>query len=260
MAIPSVSVICSVFNGERFLRESIESVLNQSFGDFELLITNDGSSDGSADLIEQLATEDSRILVHHQPNQGLTKTLNDSLRRARGRYFARQDCDDVSLPGRFAAQVAWLDAHPGCAAVGTRYRRIDAEGADIGFSRVPLSDLAIRFALLTHNVIAHSSVMARCDAVRSVGGYDERLRTAQDYDLWCRLALGWKLANLREPGLSRRVHGDSIGASMTQAQIANRNLIRACYHERLLALPARDLTGMALRLAARALKISRFNQ
>jgi len=256
MAIPTVSVICSVFNGERYLRESIESVLGQSFGDFEMLITDDGSTDGSADLIDQLAGEDSRIIVHHQPNQGLTRTLNDSLRRARGRYFARQDCDDVSLPGRFAAQVAWLDGHPDCAAVGTRYRRIDAEGALIGFSRVPISDRAIRFALLTHNVIAHSSVMARCDAVRSIGGYDERLRTAQDYDLWCRLALEWRLANLREPGLSRRVHGDSIGASMTQSQIANRNLIRTSYHEKLLALPARDVTGKVLKLAARVLKIS----
>lgn len=249
MPTPRVSVICSVCNGEAYLEESLQSILHQTFGDFELLVVDDGSTDGTPALLEQTAARDPRVRVFRQETQGLTRTLNILLEKARGEYVARQDDDDVSWPERLARQVGFLDGHPRCAAVGSRYVSIDEKGRRIARSRVPVSDAAIKRALLTHNVIAHSSALYRRKAVLAEGGYDTVYRTAQDYDLWCRLALKHELANLTTPLLSRRRHPGRIGVRHKAEQFRNRDRIREAFRRRL--LEQKPPKTRALRLLAR---------
>jgi glycosyltransferase involved in cell wall biosynthesis len=234
MSTPRVSVICSVYNGEAYLEESLRSILTQTFEDFELLVMDDGSGDGTPALLEKLLKEDPRVQIFHQETQGLTRTLNTLLEKARGEYVARQDDDDVSWSERLERQVRFLDENPRCAAVGSRYVSIDETGKRIARSRVPVGDAAIKRALLTHNVIAHSSAVYRRKEVLAEGGYDPTYRTAQDYDLWCRLALKHELANLKTPLLSRRRHPGRVGVSHKAEQFQNRDRIREAFRRCLL--------------------------
>ena len=233
--MPKVSVICATHNGERFLNESIRSILDQSFTDFELLLFDDGSTDSTLDILERLRGEDDRIVVQSQKKQGLTKTLNRALQQSTGSYVARHDDDDISLPARLEQQVARLDTHPRCVVVGSRYYQIDENGEITGLVRVPSADLRIKMALLTHNVVAHSAASYRRSEVLAIGGYDEFFETAQDYDLWCRVALHHELSNLEIPLLERRVHTQQVGKRDPVAQLANRNRIRRTYRDAILA-------------------------
>src|SRR5690606_37374672 len=129
--MPRVTVLLAVHNGERYIQEAIDSILAQTFGDFELLIVNDGSTDATRDLV--LSYSDDRIrLVDNDHNIGLPKSLNRGLRLAKGRYIARLDADDISEPDRLAAQVSFLQANPDVAMVGSWYRKIDGEGNTLG--------------------------------------------------------------------------------------------------------------------------------
>ena len=232
---PIVSVICAVHNGERFLRQSVDSILGQSFSDFEFLLINDGSTDDTASILDAIAGQDARVRVVHQEKIGLTKSLNRGLELARGRFIARQDDDDLSWPTRLAQQVAYLDAHSNCIAVGARYVTIDGSDKVRGRSRVPLMSSKIKRALVTHNVIAHSVAMFRREEVLNAGGYDESCRTAQDYELWCRLAVEHDLANLKPYLLSRRKHAGRIGETRLAQQLASRNRTRRQYREAILS-------------------------
>ncbi len=141
---PKVSVIMSVYNGDKYLREAIESILNQTFTDFEFIIVNDGSTDNSLEIIESY--DDERIkTINNKKNIGLTKSLNKALKFAKGKYIARQDADDVSLPNRFEKQVEYLDSHPEVALVGTSVYLIDENGKIIGkriaFAKPRIKDL-----------------------------------------------------------------------------------------------------------------------
>jgi len=249
MSAPSISVLCSVRNGQRFLPGSIESISNQSFRDFEFIIIDDGSTDGTPDILVDCAAKDDRIAVRRQENTGLTAALNAGLKLARGGYVARQDDDDLSMPGRLAAQKGYLDAHPRCAVVGSRYLSIDEDGNTVGRSDVPLGSAAIKRALVTHNVIAHSAAMFRRDLVCDLGGYDERFTSSQDYALWCALALRHDLANLKPYLLSRRLHAGQIGKAATAGQLQNRDIIRGEYRDAILEGPdtpvARGLRWLA---------------
>jgi glycosyltransferase involved in cell wall biosynthesis len=234
VSAPPVSVLCAVHNGQRFLKGSIESILGQSFRDFELIVIDDGSTDGTAEILGDCAARDDRLVVRRQENTGLTAALNAGLELARGVYVARQDDDDLSMPERLAAQKSYLDGHPRCAVVGSRYVSIDEDGNVIGRSDVPLESKAIRRALVTHNVIAHSAAMFRTELVREIGGYDERFRSSQDYALWCALALRFDLANLKPCLLSRRLHPGQIGKAATASQLENRDIIRGEYRDAIL--------------------------
>jgi len=161
--IPSVSVIMSVYNGERYLREAIDSILTQTYTDFEFVIINDASTDASSGILAKYATHDSRIiLLQNDTNLGLTKSLNIGLRLARGRYIARQDADDISLPHRFERQVRYLDEHPETMLLGAQCLLIDAQGMPIADrSHFPTTEMTIRWYLLADNAIAHPTVLFR---------------------------------------------------------------------------------------------------
>ncbi len=197
---PRVSVLMSVYDGERFLRDSVESILGQRFADFEFIILDDGSTDSTWDILNDFGSRDKRIiLIRNNKNIGLTKSLNKGLALARGEYLARQDADDLSLPQRLGIQVKFLDAHPEVSLVGTDIEIIDENGKHLIERHYPSNHESITAELLLKNhAIGHSTVLARLEALKEFGGYDERLPYAQDYDLWWRLSRKRKVANLPE--------------------------------------------------------------
>ena len=193
-----ISVVMSVYNGAEFLAEAVESILEQTFTNFEFIIINDGSSDRSAEILADFVKKDGRIRLINQDNTGLTKSLNTGLNYAQGQYIARMDADDIALPDRFAQQADYLDAHPECVAVGSKVLFVDPFGLPLWKSKHELPHGEIDAQLLTGNgsAISHPAVMIRSDALKAVGGYREHLDTAQDLDLFLRLAEYGQVANL----------------------------------------------------------------
>jgi glycosyltransferase involved in cell wall biosynthesis len=201
---PKISVILPVYNGQDYLAEAIDSVLSQSFSDFELIVINDGSSDGSAAIIEKW--DDPRVRFYQQSNKGLAATLNRMILLAKGLYIARQDQDDVSLPSRFERQVAFLDANPDVGMVGTSAEIWVGNERTNRFLRHPTDDAALKFGLLFDNHFVHSSVMIRQSVFERIGGYSEDFsrQPPEDYELWSRVMKKYMLANLPDVLLAYR--------------------------------------------------------
>lgn len=216
-APPRVSVAMAVYNGERFLRDAIDSVLAQTLEDFELIIVDDGSADSTAEILAGYGDE-RVVVITNGENVGLTRSLNRCLERARGEYVARMDADDVCYARRLERQAAYLDRHPTVGFLGTHTERIDERGRCVGVNRPPSGASRLRWRLLLGTPIAHPSVMFRRRLVEALGGYNDSLRYAQDHDLWVRLSFESQPANLSEPLLRLRRHGESISASHNEEQ------------------------------------------
>ena len=200
-----ISVILPVYNAETFILEAVNSILNQNFKDFELILIDDASFDNTASILSGIS--DSRIrLFHHDQNQGLVASLNEGLHIACGDFIARMDHDDVALPERFARQVAFLEQNPMVDVVGTGYRLIDQDG-NFGHSyRPPATSEEINWAMCFLCPLAHPTIMARREILLAHGGYDKAATFAEDYDLWERLSRKVKIANLPETLLLLRKH------------------------------------------------------
>jgi glycosyltransferase involved in cell wall biosynthesis len=186
----------SVYNGKDFLRESIDSILDQTYTDFEFIIIDDGSTDGTAEVLDSY--KHPSIRVHAQKNQGLTKALNTAISLSRGEYLARQDADDVSKPERLGKQVTFLDGNEKVGLVGTYYNRIDLRGNILQDMKPLVRSDELKKRLESHNQFAHGSVMFRRRCIECVGIYREEFRVAQDYDLWLRISERFDVANLPE--------------------------------------------------------------
>ena len=169
---PKITVLTSVYNAAAFVEESLRSILTQTFTDFEFILIDDGSNDGSSAIVDRLAAADSRLRVIHQDNVGLTKSLNRGLALARGEFVARHDADDVSLPERLRVQWNFLTDHPAYSVVGCWYDRVDATGRVIKRVRTRKSDFRIRLRLLDGNPIPHPGALLRLADVRRCGGYE----------------------------------------------------------------------------------------
>lgn len=181
---PLVSVVMAAYNAEAFVSDAIYSVLNQSFVDYEFIIIDDGSTDGTVEIIEKII--DPRIIfLRNQDNVGLTKCLNQALSESVGTLVARQDADDVSLPDRLQKQVSWFETNCDLAVIGTWAKYLDAEGKIVG-NVAPVKDPSS--ALLEENPFIHGSIMFKKEVVVNVGGYDNFFQLGQDYDLWRRVA------------------------------------------------------------------------
>ena len=219
-SIPKVSVVMSFHNDADYIEEAIQSILKQTFNDFEFIIINDCSSDGSAEIVNQYASKDERIIViKNSQNLGLTKSLNKGIQAAKGKYIARQDADDVSLPFRLEKEVSLLESHPEIGLVSCNLYLIDDEGNCIGQHKRKSDPNIISWYLLFHNHIGgHSQVMYRKQLVGDLGGYDENRRYSQDYELWSRLMLVSKIAVLPDFLLKRRKHSQSISTSKSFEQ------------------------------------------
>ncbi|MBE9047647.1 glycosyltransferase [Pleurocapsales cyanobacterium LEGE 10410] len=212
---PKVSVLMCVYNGEAHLRAALESILEQTFTDFEFVIVDDGSTDSSWQMLTEYSREDSRItLIRNQENIGLTKSLNKGLKLAEGEYIARQDADDVSFPERFEKQVAFLDRHSEVVLVSCDIERINAEGCPIGkFQRGCEPELVFWYLLFYNRLAGHSQVVFRRESVMNIDGYCENYRYSQDYELWCRLVETGKILILPKVLLQQRFHSQRVSAA-----------------------------------------------
>ncbi|PYM91385.1 MAG: hypothetical protein DME04_19060 [Candidatus Rokuibacteriota bacterium] len=210
MSVPVVSVLMSVHDGAPWVRAAVESVLEQTLGDLEVIVIDDGSTDTTPDVLASL--RDPRLVVERREHAGLTRSLNRALGLARAPLVARLDADDVALPERLARQRAFLVTYPEVGLLGTGAREVDVIGRELAVVRPPLDDAAIRQALIRANPFVHSSVMMRRTIVDLAGGYDESLPVAQDYDLWMRMSRLTRLANLPEPLVIRRLAPGRVSA------------------------------------------------
>lgn len=207
----------SVYNGEANVARSIESILRQSYCDFEFIIVDDGSTDATSLILSSFAKQDSRIVVVSQTNQGLTVSLNNAFRLAQGEYVARMDSGDFSHPRRFETQVSFLDEHSDVGVVGSWYNWVSNEHSQEVHTDTGAS--YIRWRLLFHSPFAHASAMIRSSLLREVDGYDTRFRYSQDYALWTRLSSITKLENIPEFLLDlRRASGSDISAQYKDEQ------------------------------------------
>ncbi|MBH5321825.1 glycosyltransferase [Aurantiacibacter sediminis] len=218
---PALSVAMSVYNGERFLAPAIQSVLDQTLGDFEFLILDDGSTDSSRAIIEEFAKRDARIKPILRENRGLVASLNQLLGTATAPIVARMDADDICHPERFAKQIAFLAAHPDHGVVGSWSEDIDEHdrpwptaGVDHALTNEEMQAVAARGGQL----LVHPAVMYRKDIVLGVGGYHAAFRHCEDYDLWLRLASETKMANLPERLLRYRHYAEQVSKKYVTEQ------------------------------------------
>ncbi len=223
---PRVSVVMSVYNGQERLRESVESILAQTFGDFEFIIVNDGSTDGSRDILAEYQRQDRRIRVIDQENRGLTRALIRGCKEATGYYVARQDADDESLPGRILQQVQFLERHPEITLLSCGTRFVGPEGEELftlvrGDSPQQATERmrADRCKELK-GINGHGSALFRRADYERVGGYREQFYYAQDLDLWSRLTDFGMVAFLPEVLYVVRVAPHSIRARHYRRQVA----------------------------------------
>ncbi|MBI1335754.1 MAG: glycosyltransferase [Phycisphaera sp.] len=209
---PRVTVLMPVYNAGRYLEEAVRSVLDQTWQDFELLVIDDGSTDGSGVVLDHFAQRDSRVRVVHQSNAGIVNTLNRGLAEARGELLARMDADDIAMPERLADQVAYLDQHPECVVVGGRILLIDPDGMPIREMCEELTHEEIDRKNLEAGgaAINHPSATFRLDAARKVGSYRKDYEFGEDLDLWLRLAEVGRMANLPGVVTQYRMHAASI--------------------------------------------------
>ncbi len=207
---PEISVIMPVHNGERFLREAVDSILGQTFRDLELIVVDDGSGDRTPVILDSFDDRRIRRLTNDH-NIGLTRSLNRGLENARGDFVARMDADDVAEPHRLERQQAFMAADPEVGLCGTAAGRIDEAGNGTGIVKMPLNDIEIRWWCLTGNPFLHPTVMIRRPVLAETDlRYDESFETAQDYDLWARMLEKTRGANLAEPLVRLRVHDRSV--------------------------------------------------
>lgn len=218
MTNPMVSIVMSVFNGDRFLHEAVESILDQSFREFEFIIIDDGSTDRSASILSSYQDRDGRVEVHHREHGGLIESLNHGCSVAQGKYIARMDADDVAAKDRLRLQVDFMEAHSDIGVLGGGVEWIDATGSSLGIHRNPSDDKEIKATLLHRCAFWHPTVILRREVFAWAGGYRRVVVDAEDYDLWLRMAEHFQFANLEEVVLKYRIHPSQLSMRRRKQQ------------------------------------------
>jgi len=225
-----LGVIMAVHNNATTLKKAINSILNQTFKDFQFIIVNDASTDESSTILTQAALDDKRIkIITNQNRLGLTRSLNKGLKKTKAKYIARMDADDIALPKRLEKQLAFMASHPRVALLGTAAYLIDEQGKRVGLKRHPSDYQHIYQAVLRYCPFIHPTWMLRRSALIEVGDYNENFSFAQDYEFILRLLARHQAANLPQPLLKYRVNSPKA--------ISLKNL----KHQERLALKARFL-------------------
>ena len=231
-----LSVLMSVYNGEAYLRQAIDSILNQTYQDFEFIIVNDGSTDSSRDII--LSYKDPRIrMIDNQHNMGLTKSLNRGLEKAKGKFIARMDADDISLPDRFSTQINIMQASKNVDICGAAMQIIDGNGNIIGrMGPKNIVDSDLPASILDNSTcLLHPTIMMKRSALEEVGGYNPDIRYAQDFDLWARMFLAGKKAVVIPAALVQyRQHSCQISQALREKQASYDDIIIKQYISSLL--------------------------
>lgn len=235
---PLVSVILPVYNAEKYVREAVESVLAQTLSNFELIVINDGSTDGSGEILRELAANDQRIVLVDRPNRGLVSTLNEGMKLARAELIARMDADDISLPERFAEQYRRMSEAPNLGVLGSFIVLIDADGETIRQGDYPISEGDVSAFLEAGCPFAHPTVFMRKEAALAAGGYRRAFSHAEDYDLWLRIhELGYALSNIPKPLLKYRVHDTNVSLVHREQQELATVIAKLCHRMRVAKLP-----------------------
>lgn len=216
---PAITVLMTMFNASRHLRAAIDSILRQTFADFEFLIIDDGSTDDSVKIVENYGGDRIR-LIRNATNRGQTPCLNQGLELARGEWIARQDADDLSHPRRLERQITKLRVDRNLALVGAQAWIVDDRGRFSGMLTVPTEADSIGWAMLFENPVIHTAAVFRRDVVQRLGGYDAAFRICQDYDLWLRITSEHRAANLPDRLVTYRHSPASL-------QHASRDVVRA---------------------------------
>ena len=257
---PTLSVLMTVYQGARYLPATLESVLTQSFADFEFIIVDDGSSDGTGALLDTAAARDERLAVLHNPgNQGITRSMNRLFPMARGRFVTRHDSDDLSARERFAQQVVFLDTNPDVGMVSSQIGVIGPDGTPLPVSKFVSGNdnEAIQEQLYDYNCLCQGSVMFRRECRESVGLYDETLELSEDYDFWLRMTEITRVVKLPAVLYQYRDHDGSVthrhyGQQLLRKAIGlDKALVRRFGAEppdKLVTLAARDYLEAAVHL------------
>lgn len=235
---PRVSVIMPVYNAREYLAQAITSILEQSFRDFEFIVLDDASQDGSWEIIQSFAGRDRRIVpLRNRENLKLSKTLNRGITQARGTYLVRMDADDISLPKRLAIQVAYMDAHSEVGISGGTMQVINARGKIIGRRRYHLEDAAIRGHIFRYSPFSHPAVIIRKSVLDQAGPYDPEFNPAEDYELYFRLGRLARFGNVPESLIHYRVVPRSMTTGSTRAMelktLAIRKIAVKIHHYRM---------------------------
>ena len=216
---PKISVIMSVCkNYSNFLNLSIESILNQTFKEFEFIIIDDGSTDNTSEILDSYKKKDDRILVYKQNNQGLASSLNTAISKSKTNFIVRQDYDDISDIYRLEKQYNWLKQNNDYVVCGTFAFSIDKLNNKIGSIKNVLTNQKHKKYLEYKNTILHPSVMFKKDAVINVGGYNENYICSQDYELWTRVIKKYKIANIPEYLINLRLHDKTTSTVLAKKQ------------------------------------------
>lgn len=230
-----VSIIMSVFNGEKYLNKAMDAILYQTFSDFEFIIINDGSTDRTNDILKSYT--DPRIRVFNQENRGLIQSLNRGISLASGEYIARQDADDISLPDRIKEQVKIMDNDPKIVLVGSSYYVINDNDDIIDFVKVPQSDTEIRWKMIFFNPFCHTSIIIRSETLKDKNlYYNENDVHAEDFGLWSRLLQYGDCYNIDKPFVKYRAHPNQISNVHSKTQgdnalnISRKNIERMGMH------------------------------
>lgn len=208
---PLVTVLMSVYNGEAFVAKSVESIVKQTYGDFEFIIIDDGSTDNTPKILKKYTEQDKRIRIIKQKNQGLTRSLNRGASLAQGMFIARLDADDISMPERLERQVRYLVDNPDVVVVGSCAGPISGEDTVFNLVKDGIREGAVRVDISMQNFLPHSSAMFRKDIFEKCRGYDESFKVSQDFDLWNRMSRFGNVDVLNEILVKRRT--DSSGIS-----------------------------------------------
>ena len=223
----SISVIMPVYNGEKFLREAIDSILTQSFKDFELIIINDGSKDNSKLIIDSF--DDERIIYVEQENKGLATALNHGISYSKGEFIARMDADDISMPYRLMKQYLFFRSHPQISVVSGSFSYIDNNGSYLGRSFAITNPFLVKKTLLNSGcIICHPSVMMRRKDFYSVNGYLEIMGNRfTDYHLWVKfIKNGFKIQNMSEILIKYRIIDTAISSKFTLSNDGRKILLK----------------------------------
>lgn len=217
MIPPKISVLTSCYNASEFLSEAVESILSQTYRDFEFILIDDGSTDETLDIIKGYAAKDRRIVVIQKQNTGLTDSLNVGLKVAKGDWIARMDADDIALPTRLQSQMNFIACHPRLVLLGGGCITIDDRGKDIRKYEYPHThDKLVRHLEKGRSPFPHSTALYNRRFVFTRGGYRNRLNGAEDNDLWLRMCQYGEIACLRTPLVKLRKHGGSITSKRSE--------------------------------------------
>lgn len=245
--MPKVTVITTAYNAEGFVRESLDSIFGQTFQDFEIILLDDGSTDGTKAILKEYSEQHPNAkLLSNPTNQGIPYSRNKALLHAEGEYIAIHDADDVSLPMRLEKEVGFFDEHENLTFIGALAYRISQTGENIGSMAYPPADTGGAFAVITRyklNPIIDPTCMYRRSIVLENGGYtmDPQLRTVLDFELWCRLLCqGHLMANMQDYLIRYRINPNGVTRTENQTMVEATDVVWAKFRRKSFTNPVLD--------------------